>query len=752
MMHPGERRPLTSHRGPRAALLLCLAGGLAGLPGCGTTVVRQIELGDAALARGDHDRAEREYDRALRLDPDEEGRGAWARAKIEAGRARIRIARHRRLRPWQAFAGAPAAILGQLHDLRRAIRDDGGDPELDATLDRLSRQVLTAELDTLAGRAGREPYPAARAASPLGRFGYLDRALADRLGALITAGRERAELDAVGVGDRRPLARRVYQALAAQLGGAPLDDARDLAAPYGVGVTYRGDGSPCDRGGWFAWAPQALRRATVEVTFDHCADSVTTTTTTEEQRWTSDEVVGYRTETRSWQECVEIPTDHYQCSNGVCRYSGSLSTTRCTPRSETVKIPIYAPVEHRATRTVAHHRGSLVAQGRWTVSRDGRTWSGAFGGATTVDATRGEAFEHFPSLSTGALPSFADRITASRDEARGAIDLALAEAFRPELDQASRTARDLERGGDLAAADEAWTLAVLLGGEQPGSWARHGLSTADIRAAFAPTTSSVSTAATLPAPRVFDIPPLPRRTPQDVKILEQRMVGPLGKAASLRAYGGWQELPAVTSPLTTDTLAGQGFVAVGGIVESQGLVSRRRRSQLGLGVVDGAAAFLGGGMALTGPDDAIGGGTSLLRAGASYSLGFSARHPGTVGVLAGLRADGEWFLLGNASGWHARVGGFARLELLRLNVPWTFAAQVEALDVVGDPLVAGELFWARVKKDGWQRMSRFFSLRYERRAIDAGVTVTGTSELSNPTMDVEDLTATSWTASFGIGF
>lgn len=206
------------------------------------------------------------------------------------------------------------------------------------------------------------------------------------------------------------------------------------------------------------------------------------------------------------------------------------------------------------------------------------------------------------------------------------------------------------------------------------------------------------------------------------------------------------------SPLTADTLAGRGFVTFGGVVESQGLLSRRRRSQLGFGPVDNAALFVGGGMALISPDDAIGSAQSLLRAGAAYTAGLALRHPGTVGLLAGLRADGEWFLLGNASGWHARVGGFARLELLRLAVPWTFAVQGEALTAIGDPMIAGELFLARVKKDGWQRSSRFFSLRWERRAIDAGVTVTGTAMPDNPALAVEDLAATSFTFSVGVGF
>jgi tetratricopeptide (TPR) repeat protein len=258
---------------PRGRILAALATVIL-LGGCGTTVLRQVARGDAALARGDYERAEREYARALALDPDEEGRGEWARARIEAGRAEIRNRRRKRLRPWQDFTGTAPAILDQLHQLRLAVRADGGDDELDATLERLSRRVLAALVAELEPRAAREPYGLAREAVPLVPYGYLDRGLADRASALVTAGRERAELDAVGVGDQRPLARRVYQALAAELGGAALDDQRALVTPFGVGVTYRGDGGRCDAGGWFAAAsPTATRQATVELVHDRCLDT-----------------------------------------------------------------------------------------------------------------------------------------------------------------------------------------------------------------------------------------------------------------------------------------------------------------------------------------------------------------------------------------------------------------------------------------------------------------------------------------------
>ncbi len=721
---------------------------------CGTTVVRQVEAGDRALAGGDYRAAERAYDRALQLDPDEEGRGEWARAKIAYGRGRIAILRIKRERPWEQFEGAPVAILGKLHDLHLEVRRAGGDHELEAKLDVLSNDIarrFVAGLETAADHGS------AVAAMAVPGYRYLDPAVIERARALVVAGREAAELAAVGVGER-PLARRVYQAMATRLGGAALDDARALTLPYGRSVRRQTGGVDC--GGILPSFDDAIavtsRRAGVTITLDTCQDDVRSRTDTQAVTWTETVITGYRSETRSYQTCTETPTDYYQCNGSppVCQYSGSLSKTSCTTTTETVQIPIYETISRTGTRSVTRHQGRQSLTGRWTVRRGERVWDGTFGTAADIDVSEGPAYEHFPAFRDGTVPAFTDRQSAAAGEAERAIDAALTLAFQPEIDQAERLATGVDAARDPAAADEAWAVAALLGGERPGTWARYGLTARDVRAVFAavmPPAFDLEVSA-LPAAQQFDIPPLPRRTPEDLKILEQRMVGPLGKAASLRAYGGWQEVPAVTSPLTTDVLAGRGFFSFGGIVESQGLLSRRRRSQLGLGLVDGAAGFLGGGLVLSTPEGSIGGGSSLLRAGASYSLGVAARHAGTVGLLAGLRADAEWFLLGTASGWHARVGGFARLELLRLNVPWTFAVQGEALDLVGDPMVSGELFLARVKKDGWQRMSRFFSLRYERRAIDAGVTVTGTSEPMNPTMDVEDLMATSWTFSFGLGF
>ncbi len=740
---PSLVRPLLGAIGPAAVLALTACGAAGPL--------RHVDAGDAALAAGRLEQAERAYARALAGEPDldEPEHDAWVVAKVERGRAAIELARLRQSAPWRNLKGTPDQLLTELHTLHDRVRGIGGDAAIEAALVEAMNGLASA---TLAALPTQDLPARARyvLASALRRFPQLTEAtltpIAGLHGEAIRV--HQAALDGAGAA---PLVARVHEALLAGLRGAPLPAAPGLAAPYARGVTVTVTGAACPGA---TAAVSGLGRAgaerTIAVTVEvaTCADTTQTTRDQREVSWNEQELVRVELTPIQQQVCRDTYTEVRECfGDPLTCYSGTFVRTGVSCTTVEVGVaekPIYRTVERSGVRPIERQAGRYEVAATWVARRGDREWRGELRRGADASGVRGDAFGVVPAFSedwSSGAAFFADAGAAlARD-----VGARLEEAFAADVSAAAASARQLEASGDVLAADQAWATAALLGGQPAGRWPSWGVDAASIVAAFDPVAPTAVAPLALAEARSVTVPARPRLTAGQLRAAEARLVPTLGATLWVDLHAGLHQVPVVMDPASPQQLAGVDSLLLGFRAGHRGLSSYRRATS-GVGFVDDLAAEIAAGFVLDQPDTAIG--TSTFAMGASYSAGLGFRRIGTLGLFGGARAGASWMRFGSNSGAAASVTPFARLELWLGRI--TVVADGMTSTVAGDHHDALALYLGRIRRDGpGEKLGRFLSVRLERRALDTTHDLTDQIDGEVTRADVE---TTMVTAAWGFGF
>lgn len=735
----------------RCAILLSIAV----LAGCASSTLRHVDDGDAALRRGRLEEAERAYARALAGDPDldEPERDAWVLAKVEQGRAEIERTRLVQQRPWRDLSGEPEKLLAQLHDTHNKIRSLGGDAAAETAIVEAMNGLTTVALKALV--EGKQPaWTRLRSAREIARFPELATGTLAPITTLEEAARTvHAAAAASATG---PLARRVHTAVGAWIDDAPLADARALAAPFARGVAITLAGPAAQNCAALASlsslpAPGAERTLHVAIDVARCDARVQVENSTREVTWTERVLERVITKPVFETRCQDTFTEIRECfGNPLTCYSGKFVKTGAACSSVQVGVsetPVYRSEPRSGQRPVEVQSGEYVVELGWTATLDGRTWRGDVRLRAPAGGVRGNAYAVFGSFSEGWTDPAATYRSAGE---KLAVEIqTLFDAQVASERAAARARAESLAASDPNAADEAWVIVALLGDDVAGRWREWGLAGADLRRAFEPSTGHAEARLAVDATRTFVIPERPRLTASQQKALESRLVPTLGATLWIDVNAGVSSVPEVPAPMGTDALAGTSAFVLGTRFGHRGL-SSMRRSTSGIGFVDDIAGGVEAGILYDQPESAIG--TSQLGFAATYTAAVGYRRIGTVGLFAGARAEASWTTFGTNSGTHVGVTPVGRLELWLGRA--TLVADAMAFTFAGGRHEALAIHLGRIRQDGpGAKLTRFFSLRVERKVLDATATLPYevNGDLSAE-LDIGDLEATIVTAAYGFGF
>ncbi|MBZ0235980.1 MAG: hypothetical protein K8M05_26870, partial [Deltaproteobacteria bacterium] len=545
---------------------------------------------------------------------------------------------------------------------------------------------------------------------------------------------------------RFPLTERAYLGLAAMHHGSPVDVDPRVDA-YARGVELAVTGRPCAQ--LQHLLSQALpargtsRRATVTIELSHCEDESRWTTSEEMAEWRERVAPFVKRRTVKVTECSRSATPVYACSGTpmTCSHAGTaLGRTNCTTFDRVVEDPVYNFERRRDLRPFRVLSGRYYVAGRWRVTRDGREWTDTFQFETPLSGRTSEAWKDSPPIREVPAGDFQ---TPAAAPIVAAVRAVLDESFADDIARAVEAARAREAAGQVDEADEAWIQVALLGGEPGGRFAQLGVTAADLRAAFLavnPERWQLASARTFHLPRRP-----PKYTERNLMNLQAALV-PIGKHVWFEGGGGNIALPAIQpmgepaplgglSAMTLDLRFGGSFVG------------QKRKSAYGLRLHDDASVAFGAGMVYDKPEDAVG--SSGFHASAGYALGVGYRHPAIGGLAIGARPELGYVKVGLNGGAHTSVPAFGRLELAIGLRSLTLEAYAP---LVGDARTGGavHLAWVRKQREGEKlRLTRFISVRYDRRELDVTLDVPTDIERD---VTVEDHEISTASASFGLGF
>lgn len=729
---------------------------IAALMGCTRTSLQHVDDADDALRRGQLEEAERAYERALAGDPelDEPERDAWVVAKVEQGRASIARARLIQARPWKNLSGAPAQLLAQLHEEHGKLRSFGGDVTAEAAIVEAMNGLTAVALAAIA-ESKQPAWTKLRDARALAHFPQLAPATLAPLATMQRAARA-VHAGAETAATAGPLAKRVHAAVGAWIDEAPIAAARELAAPYARGISVAVSGPAAQGCAAVASvsrlpAPGANRTLAVTVEVTRCDARVRVENATREATWS--EQVLERVDTKPVYEtvCRDTYTEIRECfGTPLTCYSGKFVKTGASCSTVQVGVsqtPIYRTEQRSGARPIEVQSGEYVVEMTWTATLDDRTWRGDVRRRADAAGIRGGAYAVLGAFTEGWTSPDATFGSAADELATELLEL-----FDGQLADeraAARARATALAANDPAGADEAWVIVALLGDEVGGRWREWGLSGADVRRAFDASAGGAMPTLPLDAPRSFSTPERPRMTQGQQKALESRLVPTLGATLWIDVHAGIFTVPTVAAPMGTDPLAGTSAFVVGTRFGHRGL-SSMRRSTSGVGFVDDLAGEIHAGILYDKPE--LSPGTSQFGLGATYTAALGYRRIGIAGLFAGARASASWTTFGSNSGTHVAITPVARLEL------WLGRATI-VLDAMTATLVGGRqdslaIHLGRIRRDGpGAKLTRFFSLRAERKVLDATSTlpyeVNGDLSAEH---HVGDLAATSVSASWGFGF
>ncbi len=728
----------------RAVAVVVLA-----LSGCSaTTSVGFVHRGDAAFARGDWSDAEESYKDAI-ADHD---RDPWVRAKVEQGLARVALERTRRSGALAKLeATTPEALWAKLLVERKRIADLGGDDAMDAQIVGALSGVASAIIESAAKAPPAELLAASTRVQTLLALQDLDPKVRARGDAVIARARASLESTAATAGAARPLSRRIGVALAALHGGPPVGDAWSLARPFARGVNLEMTGASCSGLGDAIQrslaSPGGARAASVQIQIDTCTDSSSVMRSERDVTFTERQIVRWSSRTESVTKCSGPTTENYSCSilstGTVCAYAGK-SGSSCYQEDVQITEPIYGPVQVKRTLEIEQQRGSFEVAGRWTVRRDGQEWTGTFGERKNLGNERVPAYGSTAAKDTLEYFTEFQAVIATRAtiDIRGRLET----LFAADVEAASEAARALDRAGQLDDADEAWVRVALLGGPANGRWPARGITAEMIVRAFRPMQSEPGVIAR-PQSQVYPVPEnAPTLTARDKANLIAALT-PVGK----HFYGdfglGTASTPATT--VGTAMLAGTS-AAVLHTTFGTALVGWKNASPYGVKIVDDLSGRIEAGYVYDNAAetfDSKHGSVSI-----AYALGVSYRAPGLFGVMAGVRPEAAYAWFGGNTGSFAGVPAFGRLEVPFGRSSIAFEAYAP---LAGDQRIGGAIYISRPSFDKAgeaERYSRFFTLRYDRRKVDATLDIPSLDPTIEETVDVEDLEMRSFSVSYGIGF
>lgn len=745
--------------------------GIVLLSACVTTTFKSggdhVDSAKDAYARGNYDEAEQQY--AIALQRAEGDGAAWVRSEVDRGRALINIKRlHARIPVLRSNMAPTLASIKEVHDARDQLRRWGGDDAVDAelvtTLGVLAERLMTA-LETRA--VGGDVFAPAHQVQQLFATPDLPDKVRQRGAVLLVTAAAVAKSRAEAGGAKHPLAQRLHLGHAAALGGAPVNDASAMLAPFVVGVDVA---VTAPEGCAMSSLRQSLarsgttRRANVKIDITSCTTSTNTSTATQQASWPEQvfdhyETV-YVTEQDCHSECGSIVTGNESCNTSYATTPPSLvctkeTITRCIDVCKPVQVakqkPVYREVQRQADRTLTKIRSFADITGTWTITRDGKDQTG------TIDIHAKNEFSSAPAIG-GAEPFVSgtrrtgDEIAADEATSTGSkIQRALDQLFAADIAAAAEAARAAT--GNIDDEEEAWVRAVVLGGEDLGPLAaRYDIDRARLVGLFRAQTFAAPMPDALSAVATFKV--LPRRdTPTITRSDKEELATSLptfggGGRYWLQFDGAYRSLPIVAGA-SGQEIGGDEAMLLGVMAATRAL-SGRGKSPWGLQIADELGGGIGLGKRTGGPeiiDNAVGGFAATVSL--HYALGAGVRQPGRGALFGGVRAEYEAFLLGSATGSYTTVPLFVRAE-----TPLSFGTvSVEASGFA----VAGRAHWGLsihgVNRRRWNHTPmKYFQLRIERTNVDATSTDFGDESAMDGARMLEDVGLTTVHLMYGRGW